>query len=462
MISKFSLKKKLLIYMFFIQLSILIIFSLSLHKALEISTLDKLESTLKVIILDVVDDILEHEDLENLEDFDEEKEYKFEPLYIKLIKIDTKISTIKSINFPEDIKEDFNVLKTYNIDTIIFENQKPYIISRLKFILNNSEYIIEIATSDHTLNTTLENLLYILFFIIPIVLILATLGGYFLIYKSFLPIENILKDLKNITAKDLSKRLIELNIENDEINLLSKEINFLLSRIEVSFKKIEQFSSDASHELKTPLTIIRGEIEIALRKDRTITEYKESLESCLDEVLIIQKTIDDLLFLAKAEEQFAASLEEVYLDEIILESGKELEKFSILKKVKLEYKIGSNMQILGHSELIKVAIKNIIKNAIIFSNKNSKVVIKNYINKKDFVICVEDKGIGIPLSEQNKIFNNFFRTDKSRNKNTGGSGLGLSICKKIVDMHNGKILIESQEDIGTTIKIIFLKEKTFN
>ena len=120
------------------------------------------------------------------------------------------------------------------------------------------------------------------------------------------------------------------------------------------------------------------------------------------------------------------------------------------------------MQILGHSELIKVAIKNIIKNAIIFSNKNSKVVIKNYINKKDFVICVEDKGIGIPLSEQNKIFNNFFRTDKSRNKNTGGSGLGLSICKKIVDMHNGKILIESQEDIGTTIKIIFLKEKTFN
>ncbi len=199
-----------------------------------------------------------------------------------------------------------------------------------------------------------------------------------------------------------------------------------------------------------------------MRKDRTITEYKESLESCLDEVLIIQKTIDDLLFLAKAEEQFAASLEEVYLDEIILESGKELEKFSILKKVKLEYKIGSNMQILGHSELIKVAIKNIIKNAIIFSNKNSKVVIKNYINKKDFVICVEDKGIGIPLSEQNKIFNNFFRTDKSRNKNTGGSGLGLSICKKIVDMHNGKILIESQEDIGTTIKIIFLKEKTFN
>lgn len=457
MMNKLSIKKKLLIFVFFIQLGVLILFSFSLHKALEISTLDKFQSTLKVILLDVTDDILEQHDINNLKDFNEEKEYKFEPLYIRLIKIDPKINNeikiVKSMNFPKDIKQNYQTLKSYPLDTIIFENQNSYIISKLKF---NNNFIVEVATNDHDLNNTLENLLYILFFIIPIVLIFATIGGYFLIYRSFLPIERILNNLKSINATDLSKRLETSNNE-DEIDLLAKEINSLLIRLESSFEKISQFSSDASHELKTPLTVIRGEIEIALRKERSKEDYKETLQTSLDEVLIIQQTINDLLFLAKSKDSLDNIEQEVYLDELTLEAAKELETFSRIKKVKIEFDIKEPFQISAYSKLLKIALKNVIKNAITFSYENSSIYLKNYSDENSYIICVQDKGIGIAKEDQNKIFEQFYRTDKSRNKETGGTGLGMAICKKIMHMHNAEILVKSKENEGTTITFKFPK-----
>ncbi len=459
MMNKLSIKKKLLIYVFFIQLSILVIFSFSLHRALEISTLDKLQSTLKVILLDVIDDILEQKDINDLKDFNEEKEYKFEPLYIRLLQVQAKekntINIINTKNFPKEIKEDFEIINSYAFDTIIFENKELYLISKLKFNLGNTNYLLEVATNNN-LNSTLENLLYILLFIIPIVLIFATIGGYSLIYRSFLPIEKILNHLKNINASDLSKRLETSNNE-DEIDLLAKEINSLLTRLELSFEKISQFSSDASHELKTPLTVIRGEIEIALRKERSKEEYKETLKTSLDEVLVIQQTMDDLLFLAKSKKNLQNIEKEVYLDEITLEAGKELETFARIKKINIEYEIKEAQQISAHSKLLKIALKNIIKNAITFSHENSSIYIKNYSDEDYYLISVEDKGIGIAKEDQDKIFEQFYRTDKSRNKETGGTGLGMAICKKIINMHNGKVLVQSKENMGTIIIFSFPK-----
>lgn len=455
MMNKLSIKKKLLIYVFFIQVFVLIIFSLSLHKALEISTIDKLESTLKVITLDIVDDILENDNFKDL-DFDEENEYKFEPLYIRFVKIDKQIHIIKNISFPKKIISDITKLDSYEKDTIIFDKQDSFLISRFKFISNNEYYILEVATNDSNLNNTLENLLYILVFIIPIILIFATIGGYFIIYKSFFPIEQISQNLKEINSKNLSRRLVRLE-NGDEIDNLSNEVNNLLTRLEISFEKISQFTNDASHELKTPLTIIRGEIEIALRKDRSIEEYKDTLKTSLEEVLLIQQTIDDLLFLAKTKDKLENIENGIYLDEITLQAGKELEKFAKMKRINIKYEIVEPLQINGHSQLLKIALKNIIKNAIVFSHENSSIYIKNYISHGYSIISVKDNGIGIPKDEQNKIFEKFYRTDKSRSKDSGGTGLGMSISKKIIKMHNSKILLESIENEGTTIFLKFPK-----
>jgi signal transduction histidine kinase len=451
--NKLTIKKKLLLYGFIIQTLVLVIFSISLHKSLELATLDKLENTLRIVLLDIADDILEHNNLNDLT-FNEEDEYKFEPLYIRFSKVDKKLKTIKEINYPKEISNKPDKINLYKNDVIYFEQENSFVISKLKFNIKEEVYILEIATDNKNLNDTLENLIYILLFIIPIILIFTTVGGYFLIYKSFHPIEQIINNLKEIKAKDLRKRLERLE-NGDEIDSLSSEINNLLQRLEISFDKIYQFSSDASHELKTPLTIIRGEIEIALRKDRSNHEYKETLKNCLDEVVIIQQTVNDLLYLAKIEEQNSLNYEEIYLDEVILDSIKELKPFAKLKEVEIQSSIKDASTIKGNSKLIKIAINNILKNAISFSQKKSNVLINNFIKDESIYIVIEDFGIGISEDDLKKIFEKFYRTDKSRNKNSGGTGLGLSISQKIIHNHKGTISYESEENKGTKVTIKF-------
>ena len=461
MTSNLSIKKKLLIYSFLIQLVILMIFSISLYKALEISTLDKLQATLKIIILDVTDEVLENNEIENIL-LDEEKEYNFEPLYIRILDNKTHKKIIQTSNFPDNIEQNDEYLNRLKENTVIFEKQNNYLVSRIK--INHHEgkiSIIEIATTKDILTTTLENILYILGFILPIILILSVIGGNFLIYKSFLPIENILSQLKKINANDLSARLNSSKNE-DEINQLVNEVNSLLKRLEASFEKISQFSSDASHELKTPLTIIRGEIEIALRKERSIDEYKDALNSSLNEIIIIEQTINDLLFLAKNEKDLIIEKQEnFYFDEIVDESINETKNFAKLHQIDIKLIVEDTIEFNGYSNLLKIAIKNILKNAIQFSYKNSQVIVKNYKKDGFFNISVQDFGIGIAKNEQIKIFEKFYRTDKSRNKNSGGTGLGMSILKKIVDIHGGIINIESKEDFGTTITISFPIKNNF-
>ena len=461
MTNNLSIKKKLLIYSFLIQLVILMIFSISLYKALEISTLDKLQATLKIIILDVTDEVLENNEIENIL-LDEEKEYNFEPLYIRILDNKTHKKIIQTSNFPDNIEQNDEYLNRLKENTVIFEKQNNYLLSRIK--INHHEgkiSIIEIATTKDILTTTLENILYILGFILPIILILSVIGGNFLIYKSFLPIENILSQLKKINANDLSARLNSSKNE-DEINQLVNEVNSLLKRLEASFEKISQFSSDASHELKTPLTIIRGEIEIALRKERSIDEYKDALNSSLNEIIIIEQTINDLLFLAKNEKDLIIEKQEnFYFDEIVDESINETKNFAKLHQIDIKFIVEDTIEFNGYSNLLKIAIKNILKNAIQFSYKNSQVIVKNYKKDGFFNISVQDFGIGIAKNEQIKIFEKFYRTDKSRNKNSGGTGLGMSILKKIVDIHGGIINIESKEDFGTTITISFPIKNNF-
>lgn len=456
MITNLSIKKKLLIHSFFIQLLILVIFSFSLYKALEISTLDKFQATLKVIILDVTDDLKEKEKIEDTI-LDENKEYNFEPLYIRILDNQSHEKIIQTLNFPNDIEHDDKYLENLKENIITFEEQNNYLVSRIKIDFNpNHKIIIEVGTTKDILGASLENLLYILSFIVPIILIFSIIAGNFLIYKSFAPIQKVLEELKSINASDLSARLKNSN-NQDEINQLITEINNLLIRLESSFERISQFSSDASHELKTPLTIIKGELEIALRKDRNIDEYKQSLKTSLEEVIVIEQTINDLLFLAKNEKDLiTTNMEEIlYFDEIIDESINEVKNFAKINRIKIKFELLETIEFKGYSNLLKIAIKNILKNAIQYSHANSEIIVKSYKKNELFYISIQDFGIGIPSNEQEKIFEKFYRTDRSRNKNSGGTGLGMSIVKKIIDIHKGSIQLESVENVGSTITISF-------
>lgn len=456
MTTNLSIKKKLLIYSFFIQLIILSIFSYCLYKALEISTLDRFQATLKVILLDVTDDLKEKSKItDNV--LNEEKEYNFNPLYIRILDNNTHESLMQTPNFPNNFELNDKYLNALKDNIITFQEHSNYLVSRIKIDFNSSlKIIVEVATTKDMLWANLENIIYILSFIVPIILIFSIIGGNFLIYKSFAPIQKVLEELKDINASDLSRRLKRSN-NQDEINLLITEINNLLIRLESSFERISQFSADASHELKTPLTIIKGEIEIALRKDRSEDEYKQTLKTSLDEVIVIEQSINDLLFLAKNEKDLIKNnMEEIlYFDEIIDESINEVKNFAKLHQIEIKFELIDTIEFKGYSNLLKIAIKNILKNAIQFSHANSIIVIKSYKKDEFFNISIQDFGIGIEENEQEKIFEKFYRTDKSRNKNSGGTGLGMSIVKKIIDIHKGLITISSKPDIGTLITISF-------
>jgi signal transduction histidine kinase len=451
-----SIKKRLLLYSFFIQLIILSIFSYSLYKALEISTIDRFQATLKVIILDVTDDLKEKNKItDNV--LNEEKEYHFDPLYIRILDNNSHKSLMQTPNFPNDVKLNDKYLNNLKDNIISFEEQPNYLISRIKIDFNSSlKVIVEVATTKEMLWANLENIVYILSFIVPIILIFSIIGGNFLIYKSFSPIQKVLEELKEINASDLSRRLKKSN-NQDEINLLITEINNLLIRLESSFERISQFSSDASHELKTPLTIIKGEMEIALRKDRSVDEYKQSLRTSLDEVVVIEQSINDLLFLAKNEKDLITNRDKdiLYFDEIIDESINEVKNFAKLHQIEIKFELVDAIEFKGYSNLLKIAIKNILKNAIQYSHENSAIIVKSYKKDDSFNISIQDFGIGIKKNEHEKIFEKFYRTDKSRNKNSGGTGLGMSIVKKIIDIHKGLITIKSKENIGTTITLSF-------
>jgi signal transduction histidine kinase len=450
-----SIKKQLLKYYLVVQIIILTLFGYILYNSLKQTTLNELQSTLKVIILDIKDDISEHNRIEDIE-LDENKEFDFEALFMRVVKINsttTSIAKIKSTKYPKELTLNKEYLLNLKIDSIAFEYKYNYIIGYLKIEHKKDLYIIEVAKKQEKLNSIVENFIYILLLATPLILIISIILGNYIITKSFAPIDNLLYQIKQIKGESLSTR-IDIKHSKDEIDLISIEINKLLQRMDDYFHKIEQFNYDVSHELKTPLTIIRGEIEVLLRKERSCDEYKHSVNESLQEILTLQKLIDDLLFLAKVDTT-ATTFEEVYLDELLLSTIKDIEKTAHLKNCTINCKIKDAITINGNELLIKILLKNIIENGIFYSEENSNVNITLFEKNNKKILEIEDFGIGMTQVELSNIYDKFYKSDKSRSQNPQSSGLGMSIVKNIAKIHHIDIDLQSQKNKGTKITLVF-------
>lgn len=316
-------------------------------------------------------------------------------------------------------------------------------------------YIVQIGTPLKEMINTLRRLLIILVLAGPILLLLSSFGGYFLVRKAFSPVKEIVGIVRKITAEDLSHRIESIG-SKDEIGELVETLNDMISRLESSFKQIKQFSSDISHELKTPLTAMRGEIEVALKKERQNEEYKKVLKSLLEEINKLQKIIDNLLFLARIESKnIKLSFEKVQLDEILLEAFEEIETLAKRKKISLILKRVDQASVEGDETLIKRLFVNLIDNAIKYTHEDGKVEISLTKERNFAKFIIKDTGIGIPENEIPYIFDRFYRVEKARSRETGGSGLGLAIAKWIVEAHKGKIEVRSKVSEGSLFAISF-------
>ena len=229
-----------------------------------------------------------------------------------------------------------------------------------------------------------------------------------------------------------------------------KFIDNVAQNIEDSFRRLKIFNSNVSHELKTPLTIMKGEIEVALMNNEC---NEELLKSLLNEINYINEITDKLLFLTKKDSLNKQNFETIELDDIILEL---FEKYS--KKISFDLDMDENDFIIkGDKTLLKIAISNLIENSIKYGADKIKITLKKDKNK--IILILKDNGIGIPKEKLPFIFDEFYRVDESRNKKVKGFGLGLSIVKSIINLHKGKIKLISDGKNGVEAVIEFYCQK---
>lgn len=291
------------------------------------------------------------------------------------------------------------------------------------------------------------------FWAIPAALALASLGGYFLARKSLAPIAAMAAQAGSIGAANLHRRLPVAN-ERDELGQLALTFNQLLERLDVSFEQQRRFMADASHELRTPVAILRGESEVTLSQpERSPDEYRQALAILHQESERLSHIIEDLFTLARADAgQYPVAFREVYLDELASEALVRARSLALSKNITLTSAIEPDLPVCAHETLLGRMLLNLLDNAIKYSPPGSAVTLACRREGANYLVSVSDNGSGIPAELQSRIFERFFRGDKARSRSDGeigGAGLGLSIARWIAEAHHGQLVLTRSDSTGS-------------
>ncbi|MDD5190598.1 MAG: ATP-binding protein [Dehalococcoidales bacterium] len=284
-------------------------------------------------------------------------------------------------------------------------------------------------------------------------LVLAGLLGYFLTRKVLKPIHDITQTANDIGEVNLNRRIDVLN--DDELGKLASTLNRMFERLEGAFNREKRFTADASHELRTPLAIIHGESTLALKKPRNQTEYRRALEVIAKETAHMSSVVDRLLFLARDTSMQQLCLENLDLQTLLIELSQDADVLAENKNIKITLSALPTPRINGDRVLIKELFLNLLDNAIRFTPAGGEVKISLDTVGHFVRVQIQDTGIGIPPDEITNIFKRFYRVNKAHPREESGVGLGLAICERIIELHKGKITVESEEGKGSLFSIYF-------
>jgi len=456
-----NLKFQLLVGLFLFLFTIFYGFGYFLIDAFKQSYNQSIEDSLTTVTKDLRHEFNTY--LNNASEFEYIKhEFDVDILYGQIVVFD-KHKTAKIVLKSNDLKSsslDFNNINIENLKPheIIFTDENIQLLTTKKIkvattlieLKDGSRTVLQCGIPYNKHTPFLQNLKLLLWIGLLSLLGIILVAVYFIISKSLIATKVVVDEVKNIKLDGKAHSIPQTGIAK-EIDELISTFNKLIDDLQNNYNKVKDFGQNASHELKTPLTIIRGEIEVGLRKDRTSKEYKEILSSTLGELNYLEDTIEKILFLSSNSDSYIVEhFEEIYIDEILDESIKEKKAFANQKNIDLVVLDLEPITKYGNQTLLKIAINNILENAIKYSNENSKINISLTKNS----LLVEDFGCGIPKEDIEKIFDRFYRVDKTRSKRDG-SGLGLSIVKTIFDLHSFTINIKSVEDEFTKVMVEF-------
>ena len=282
---------------------------------------------------------------------------------------------------------------------------------------------------------------------------LSVAFGFTIAKAGLKPLSNITRAFRGISADDLNVR-VSSDEWPPEVAFLATEFDSMLERLESSFALLTQFSADLAHELRTPVNNLRGEAEVALEKSRSADEYRGVLESSLEEYERLSRVIDNLLFLARTDTRnMAVKFTPINVRQ---EIDGLLEYFDPLSEDKeIEVSVTGNALLKADAVLFRRVLINVLSNAFQYTPPKGRIAISVALLNGDVEISVTDTGIGIEKDNLEKVLDRFYRADKARSLHPQGTGLGLAIVKSIVELHSGRVMVESTPGKGTTIRLRF-------
>jgi len=322
------------------------------------------------------------------------------------------------------------------------------------YVVDGLPVVIRVARSEEPLRQELRKFLLVLALGLPLAVGIAGLGGYILARRALAPVSRMTDQARMITAERLGERLPVENPE-DELGHLARVFNETFTRLERSFEQMRRFTADASHELRTPLTAIRSVGEVGLREPRDEKAYREVIGSMLEEVDRLSRLVDSLLTLSRADAGYVKlTPERVDLAELALEVANHLGVLAEEKRQSISVETMGPVYVGVDRLVLRQAIINLIDNAIKYSPEGTciRVVVRKQLGRPTLEVI--DKGPGIAAEHRERIFDRFYRVDKARSRELGGTGLGLSIARWAVEVHGGRIELESEEGRGSTFRIV--------
>ena len=292
--------------------------------------------------------------------------------------------------------------------------------------------------------------------LLAVSIVLLLMGGaltYWLAGRALRPVRTISGIARSISERDLQRR-VDVKVPPDELGELVDTFNSMLARLEASFRTMGRFTADASHELRAPLTLMRAEIESALRRGRTKEEYKRALESVQGEVDHLTRLTEQLLMLARADAgALKPAKEAVDVADFLHETGARWEPVAERRSVRMEVSAPASGYVQGDPALLRRVMDNLVDNAIRYTGEGTSVALRGYASNGGWNVDVVDQGPGIPAEYRTQLFSRFARPDTARSPEDGGAGLGLALSAAIARAHGGSLELVENGEPGAVFRL---------
>ena len=318
------------------------------------------------------------------------------------------------------------------------------------------QYRIVVATPLEGTRTTLRHVRELLLLATPGLLLIASLGGYWMSRRALKPVDEITRAAQTIGIENLSQRL-EVPASADELTRLSETWNSMLERLEVAVKRLSQFTADASHELRTPIALIRATAELTLRRERATETYREALRHIVDESDRTARLIEDLLLLARADAGLPAlPLDRMELTPLVRDICEQGQILAQERQLEISTEAPEQpVYVDANDPALRRLLLLLVDNAMKYTPAGGRITVSVALDTSGPTVTVSDTGIGIPDTALPHVFERFYRVDESRNREAGGAGLGLSIAQWIAERHHARLEAESVVGRGSAFRVRF-------